>query len=324
MTKKHTRHASKKGKKRAKIRKNSNKSRKVRGKGFFNSFLNKLPFELHMPGGYNYCGPGTRLTERLSRGDTGINPLDEACKMHDITYSKYPNDVAKRHEADKILEEKAWARVNAKNASLAEKAAAWIVTNAIKAKRKLGMGYCKQHSKRKNKKIIGAGLCFSANNSKKKQNKKRKGGKRRKRVRTQGSGINKRNKISFSSIMKKARGAVHKNDSLQNAVKNALFALRQVKAVNRKTIPRTLPLPKTGGAIPIVPILTGLSKIGSIAGSVGAIVAAVKEIIDLKKKIFNGNGIVHRYTLRSVTGSGLYVAPYRRGLGLYVNRKPKN
>ncbi|WP_221935836.1 hypothetical protein, partial [Klebsiella pneumoniae] len=54
-----------------------------------NTAIDALPLELHLPGGYQYCGPGTKLKHRLARGDTGINKLDEACKEHDIAYSKY-------------------------------------------------------------------------------------------------------------------------------------------------------------------------------------------------------------------------------------------
>ena len=53
------------------------------GSGLINNLINKLPFELHIPG-YQYCGPGTHIQKRLSRGDSGINPLDSACKEHDI------------------------------------------------------------------------------------------------------------------------------------------------------------------------------------------------------------------------------------------------
>ena len=39
----------------------------------------------------NYLGPGTRLKERLRRGDRGVNRLDELAKIHDIDYSKAKN-----------------------------------------------------------------------------------------------------------------------------------------------------------------------------------------------------------------------------------------
>ena len=57
----------------------NNIRKRRRGFGIVNTLINKLPFELHVPG-YNYCGPGTKLEKRLKRGDKGINPLDELAK----------------------------------------------------------------------------------------------------------------------------------------------------------------------------------------------------------------------------------------------------
>lgn len=96
---------------------------------------------------------GTKLEQRLKRGDRGINPLDSACKEHDIAYSRSKN-LADRHKADEILENEAWKRVKAKDAKLGEKAAAWLVTTTMKGKRKLGMGLKKQKTRRKQKKRV--------------------------------------------------------------------------------------------------------------------------------------------------------------------------
>jgi len=104
-----------------------------------NDFINTLPFELHLPG-YNYCGPGTKLAARLARGDNPINPHDSACQEHDIAYSKNRDNISLRNAADKVLANKAWERVSAKDASFGEKAAAYAVTNAMKLKSKLDMG----------------------------------------------------------------------------------------------------------------------------------------------------------------------------------------
>ena len=116
------------------------KSKKT-GKGIVNSLINSLPFESHVPG-YQFCGPGTKLKKRLNRGDIGINPLDTACRDHDIAYasSKNLND---RHKADEVLENRAWERFKAIDTPKKEKIVAYAVTNAMKAKRKIGMG-CKQ------------------------------------------------------------------------------------------------------------------------------------------------------------------------------------
>ena len=73
-----------------------------KGFGLMNSIINNLPVELHLPG-YQYCGPGTKLVKRLSRGDPGINPLDNTCKLHDIAYYRSRENGDLRKKADKIL-----------------------------------------------------------------------------------------------------------------------------------------------------------------------------------------------------------------------------
>lgn len=119
-----------------------------KGRGVVNTLINKLPFELHVPG-YQYCGPGTKLEKRLLRGDSGINPLDEACKEHDIAYGS-SSSLRERHKADKVLENKAWSRLKDKNISRGEKVAAFSVGTVMKAKRKLGLGFIiKNHRKPK-------------------------------------------------------------------------------------------------------------------------------------------------------------------------------
>ncbi len=41
--------------------------------------------EWHLPG-HRFTGPGTRLTERLERGDEPVNRVDELSLHHDIRY----------------------------------------------------------------------------------------------------------------------------------------------------------------------------------------------------------------------------------------------
>ncbi len=119
------------------------------GSGLFNNLLNSLPVEVHLPGN-NYLGPGINLAKCLSRGDKGINPVDEAAKQHYIFYSQHKGTTS-LHIADKELENKAWNRVLAKDSSLGEKAASYLTTNLIKAKRHLGMGLNDKDARRKNR-----------------------------------------------------------------------------------------------------------------------------------------------------------------------------
>ena len=53
-------------------------------------WISKSGREFHWPG-YQYLGPGTKLKQRLKRGDPGINRLDRIAKQHDINYSKAKN-----------------------------------------------------------------------------------------------------------------------------------------------------------------------------------------------------------------------------------------
>lgn len=115
-----------------------------------NRAIDILPFELHLPGGYRYCGPGTKLKERLARGDSGINKLDEACKLHDIAYSKY-TDSKNRSIADRVLAEKAWQRAKSSDSSIGERAASLAVAAAMKAKSVIGGGMKRSRSRSKGK-----------------------------------------------------------------------------------------------------------------------------------------------------------------------------
>ena len=64
---------------------------KTRRRGIdIQKWLGKTGIEFHWPG-YPYMGPGTKLKERLARGDPGINRLDRIAKQHDIDYSKATN-----------------------------------------------------------------------------------------------------------------------------------------------------------------------------------------------------------------------------------------
>lgn len=76
-------------------------------KSILDTLIDLLPFEMHVPG-YRFCGPGTNLSKRVKQRDVGINPLDEACRQHDIAYNDKNTN---RREADRRLAEQAFARM---------------------------------------------------------------------------------------------------------------------------------------------------------------------------------------------------------------------
>lgn len=138
-----------------------------------NTAVDALPIELHLPGGYQYCGPGTKLRKRLARGDPGINKLDEACKAHDIAYSNY-SDSERRSIADRVLAEKAWQRVKSSDASIGERAAALSVTAAMKAKTTVGGGSRRRKRNTRRRRNISGGGTSKKRNTNKRVSRKRK------------------------------------------------------------------------------------------------------------------------------------------------------
>lgn len=273
------------------------------GRGVVNSLINKLPFELHLPGGYQYCGPGTKLQKRLARGDPGINKLDAACKKHDIAYDQNTSDLAVRHKADYQLEQAAWKRVKSKDASFKEKFAAWLVTTIMKGKQRLGMG-CKstpaRTRKRKNiKKKNPRKIAFGAGIVRKVRDDLRKmGGKR--------------------SIAKDTKKAT------QIALQAARRYMRAAGGKRNIRTPRIIPIPKVGGILPLIPIFAGLSALGSLAGSAAGIAKAVNDVKTSREELAEKSR--HNKEMEAIAigknGKGLYLKQYRKGLGLFL--KPQN
>lgn len=268
-----------------KVKKNRHKI--YTGKGLVNTAISKLPFEFHLPG-YQYCGPGTKLQERLARGDPGINPLDGACKEHDIAYSKYKN-IEDRHIADRILAERAWQRVKSSDASFNERINAWLVTNAMKTKLKFGMG-----------------------------------------LKTKSSPKEPKTKLTLQRGVREARNILKtkKPGSLKEAIQLALGATRNVFKGKRKCTrtPRVIPIPRIGGVLPLIPIFAGLSALGALTGGTAGIAKAVNDASKAKQQLEESKR--HNQTMEAIalgkSGKGLYLKPYRKGLGLYVNPPSKN
>ena len=92
-----------------------------------NNLINLLPFEIHSPG-YHFCGPGTRLKQRLEKGEKGINPLDDYCRKHDVAYANSGN----RTKADCLLAKRAIARLLSETATTNERSLALVTTLYIK------------------------------------------------------------------------------------------------------------------------------------------------------------------------------------------------
>ncbi|KAJ8677617.1 hypothetical protein QAD02_013404 [Eretmocerus hayati] len=74
---------------------------------FLDTLIDLLPFEMNVPG-YRFLGPGTKLAERLERGEVGVCPLDDYAREHDIAYA---NKNADRRKTDRVSAEPSFSRM---------------------------------------------------------------------------------------------------------------------------------------------------------------------------------------------------------------------
>lgn len=272
-------------------RRNGLRKKRKCGRGLLDKIINKLPVELHIPG-YQYCGPGTKLEKRLKRGDPGINKLDKACKEHDISYSVNKKGGLERHLADKKLAREAWKRVVSKDASLGERLSALATTGVMRTKMNLSK--------------FGAGL------KNKKKRRKKKGKKKALSHQTKG----------FQSLVSNARKAMKKRTS-PAAIHAAIKSARSFKNQHNITHPRVIPIPKSGGALPLLPIFAGLSALGALSGGISSIVKTINDIKNARKMLEETKR--HNTKMEGVAvGSGLFLKPFKKGYGLYLNPYQKN
>lgn len=262
---------------------------------------------------YQYCGPGTKLQKRLKRNDPGINGLDQACKTHDIVYSR-TQSVKERNKADHNLAEEAWQRYKSSDASIGEKMVALGVNSIMNVKSKLGFGLKNNQVNRKDRKT----LCNSLQSGKNTKN-----GKKSSSV-----------KQMLKAAMRNAKMAISAQnpDSIEKASELAVDAAKLAiakKKLSKKTIqnglPRVIPVPKIGGILPLVPIFAGLSALGALMGGTASVANAVMTTNNAKKKIAENkrhNEIMEAISLgksNKRNGKGLFLAPYKKGFGLYLN-----
>lgn len=239
----------------------------MQGGGLVNSIINKLPFEVHLPG-YNYCGPGTKLSKRLARGDRGVNKLDEACMYHDIAYANH-TDLSNRHKADLQLLNMAKQRLKSKDARKGEKLSSWLVSKVMKAKLKSGSG-----------------------------------------VKT------------FKSLVSKIKSKIKKlkHGDNKTLIKAAYLVAKKLfpNIHHRIRVPRVIPIPKTGGVLPLIPIFAGLSALGTLAGGAAGIAKTVNDYKAGQQNLREAER--HNKAMEAlVLGKGLYIKPYKNGKGLYIH-----
>lgn len=287
-------------------RKKGDKKKCKSGAGIIDRLIDKIPFELHLPN-YQYCGPGTKLKKRMERGDLGINPLDAACKEHDIAYNQH-EDSKDRAVADKVLQNVAMKRVISADASMGERAAALGVAAAMKAKRTLtGQGIGRKQIK------IG-GKCLNKKKTAYVTKKKKKN-----------------NEITFSTLIKNDKVAIKraKPETVDSAIKIAVRSIKKAKEGSEIKSPRTIKMPSiSGGVLPLIPIFAGLGALGSIVGSTAGVANAINQAKKAQEELAESQR--HNTMMEAIAigkkkgGKGFYLRPNKNGNGFYLSPYTKN
>lgn len=122
-------------------------------------------------------------------------------------------------------------------------------------------------------------------------------------------------KQAIANAKKALATANHNDNSVNSLIERSLAALRNHPVRFAATDSRLLPLPKSGGFLPLVPILTGLAALGTLAKTTSAVANAVKDVNDARKSFKSGSGL-----LNTKIGRGVYLKPYKNGLGLLISQ----
>lgn len=178
----------------------------------------------------------------------------------------------------------------------------------------------------KTKSKLGFGL---KNNSEKQKNRKKSTQQRRKKKPPTSVKqlLNAAMKNAKTIISSQQPNSIEKASQLAvDAAKLALVKKKITKTKIRNGLPRVIPVPKIGGVLPLIPIFAGLSAIGALMGGSASVANAVLATNNAKKRLTENKR--HNETMEAISlgkstssndrnGKGLFLAPYKRGFGLY-------
>lgn len=139
-------------------------------------------------------------------------------------------------------------------------------------------------------------------------------------------------KYSLNDLIKKSKQALKLSNpaDMKSAVTIALKKIKQLKRNSKITHPRIIPLPKTGGVLPLIPIFAGLSALGALAGGTSSVIKTINEAQQAKQMLSESqrhNRMLEAVALgkqNAAAGAGIYLKPYKKGYGLYLGSRPKN
>lgn len=140
---------------------------------------------------------------------------------------------------------------------------------------------------------------------------KKKGGKKRKRI------VKKQKKIGLTKAIGHIKKQIsqQKPNTLGDAIQVALKSAKNFK--NKIKTSRVVKIPKSGGVLPLIPIFAALSALGGLSSGAATIASAVNKARAAKQQLEESQR--HNKTMEAIAmGKGLYLKPYKTGLGLFL------
>lgn len=135
-----------------------------------------------------------------------------------------------------------------------------------------------------------------------------------------GSGIKK-----FKTVVSKIRSLMKKIKprNKKNIIKCTYEIAKKIVPNNSHVrLPRIIPIPKTGGILPLIPIFAGLSALGAVAGGAAGVAKTINDYKSAQQNLRESER--HNKTMEAIAlGKGLYMKPYKKGNGLFL-KLPKN
>lgn len=127
---------------------------------------------------------------------------------------------------------------------------------------------------------------------------------------------------TFKNIISKIRSKLKQKTpkTLSSTIKMAYSTAKKLapKSTSIK-MPRIIPLPKTGGILPLIPIFAGLSALGTLAGGAAGIAKTINDYKSSKNNLRESER--HNKAMEAIAiGKGLYIKPYKKGMGIFIKR----
>lgn len=130
---------------------------------------------------------------------------------------------------------------------------------------------------------------------------------------------NVKKKLCLTNVVKQIKKHVfsQKPDTMKDAIQIAMKTANNFKSKIKLGGSRIVPIPKTGGVLPLIPIFAGLSALGALSGGAAGVTKAINDARSASKQLEESQR--HNKTMEAIAmGKGIYLKPYKRGMGLFL------